>query len=57
MFKINLLVCLALSFSSGALLAWWIGFCRGPNISESKGLGGPIISGDPSLCDRLRSYM
>ena len=56
MFKINLLVCLE-SFASGALLAWGTGSCRGPNVSVSKGLGAPIISGDLSLRDRLRSYM
>ena len=49
---VSFLVCLALSFASGALFAWGTGSRRGgPNISESNGPGGPIISGDPSLHD------
>ena len=40
-------------FASGVLFEWGTGSRRrGPNISESNGPGRPIISGDPSLCDR-----
>ena len=44
----------ALSLASSAFCVWGTSSHRGgPNISESNCPGGPIILGDPSLCDMI----